>query len=120
MKSYRNKAWYVKQNKIKLEEKWTTDLVAFIDWYCLWIEVKKDEKEYQAWLKNEERFLREWDLPLYLEREMCQIMEKQEILKAWWIHMLTYSVEHFSSEFEEFKILDKKSKKDWQEEWKNI
>ena len=111
-KAYTSKKTRVtKTYKMKLEEKGTTDLVAFIYGICLWIEVKRDEEEYQKWLKLEERFYKEGLLPAYLEREQAQIVEKRDILERGGTHVLTYSSEHFKNILENYikdeKRLDK-------------
>lgn len=91
----RDQFWKEKFRAIQMEEAWTTDLVADLNWKCVWIEVKKDEKEYKKWLWIEKRYNETWIIAKSNSRERSQIMEKRKILRRGWNHILTYSLQDF-------------------------
>ena len=91
-----------KTYKIQLESKWTTDLVVELNGMWVWVEVKKDKESYDYWLKLEKRFL-SWEiLPKSYHREEAQIKEKYDILKRWWNHILTFSLQDFVKKFNNY------------------
>jgi len=97
------KKYGAKTYKIQLEMNGTTDYVIDFKWTCYWTEIKKDKKEYDDWLKIEERFYWIWKpLPkkqpwkkLGYQREIDQITEKKKILNRWSNYILTYSLKDF-------------------------
>lgn len=90
--SSQDKFWKIKYRAVKLEDEWTTDLVAETKWKTYWIEVKKNKDEYDKWLSLEARFIKWEKLPKSYVREESQIKEKIKIVRRWWNHILTYSL----------------------------
>lgn len=101
-----------KKYRVNMQSIWATDIISWVYWTFLWIEVKKDLEEYEAWLRIEKRYrgewkplkapyFKNWKLHTPNEREIGQIMYKDKILKDWGNWMLTYSVEDFLTKFRE-------------------
>lgn len=107
-------------NKIKFENKGTTDLVVDIWGECFWVEVKKNRSEYEVWVKLFKRYEKEGLLPKSYDRELAQIQERKSILECWGKHVITYSSEHFEEMlkiyFEEKAKEEEEKKKAIQEE----
>ena len=93
------KSWY--NHMMTLQSDWACDIVCFYKWRYIWIEVKKNIEEVEAWLKIEKRFHWEWKplpdpyfdktwkLKDSYQREKDQIKYKENIIKNWWTFMLT-------------------------------
>lgn len=76
-------------NMMKLCTNWTPDIIAFYNDKFIAIEVKKDQKEVDSWIKKENRYKDTWELPKSYIRELNQIQHKHKIMENWWIHILT-------------------------------
>jgi len=79
---------------INLQTPWCCDLTWVYEWQYFGIEVKKDQKSVDEWLKMEERY--NWigkPPPVTSEREINQIKYKNKILKNWWHFLLTCKLE---------------------------
>ena len=83
-----------KTYSINLQTIWCPDLTWLYNWHYFWIEVKKDQKSVDDWLKIEERY--NWigkPPPATAEREINQIKYKNKILDNWWYFLLTCELE---------------------------
>jgi len=78
-------------HKMNLQRKWCPDITWCYNWRYFWIEVKKDEKTVEKWIKNEKRYDLGEILPecLIKVKELDQILYKKKILKNWWKFLLT-------------------------------
>lgn len=115
--------------KMTLQSDWCPDIICFYIWSFIWIEVKKNQKEIDEWIKIEKRFNwewktlpepyfnKKWELCDTYQREKDQIRYKQKILKNWWVFILTFEPKEVIWFIE---WLDKQSKKDLQSEEKEI
>lgn len=89
------------KHRMTLQKDWCPDIVCFYKWRYIWIEVKKNIEEVEAWLKIEKRFHwkgkplpdpyfdKSWKLKDSYQREKDQIKYKENIIKNWWTFMLT-------------------------------
>lgn len=76
------KEWY--HHSIKMQSKWTPDIICFFKWCFFWIEVKKDEEEVDKWLEIEKMLDRWENIPKTNIREFHQIQKKKLILENGW------------------------------------
>lgn len=90
--SYEDKEWNMKYHKIKLQEKGCPDIICFYMGTFIGIEVKKNQGEVEKWIRNKERFEREWFLPGYLERDENQIRYRKKILKNGGVFIITCDI----------------------------
>ena len=84
------KQWY--QHMMTLQSKWACDIICYYKWQFLWIEVKKDQKEVDKWIRLLERYEAWEELPKSYQREKDQIEYRKKILDNWWIHIITSEV----------------------------
>ena len=75
-----------------LQTAWCPDIICFYKNKLYWIEVKKDKKEVEKWLKIKDRYYWIWKsfdgLKSY-KREIDQIKYREKILENWWTFILT-------------------------------
>ena len=84
------KPWY--NHRMTLQSAWCPDIIALYKWNFLWIEVKKNKKEVDDWIKKENRVLKWEQLPKSYKREEDQIQYKYKILENDWYHIITCDV----------------------------
>lgn len=96
------KNWYM--NVIHLAPQWTPDIFALKWWKTIFVEVKKDEKTYNNWIRLEKLFLNKEKIAKSRWKEEWQIKAKYKILKSWWHHILTYNFKDF---YEKYKLIEK-------------
>lgn len=83
-------------HRMYLNEKWCPDILYFYKWILYWIEVKKDQKEVNNWLKIRDRFYWIWKTLDWLksyDREISQIKYEELITTNWWQFLITCSLE---------------------------
>jgi len=76
-------------HRMTLQTKGCPDIMVFYKNNFVWIEVKKNEKEVNKWLKLKERHLQGEILPKSYLRETEQIKYRQKILDNWWVFIIT-------------------------------
>lgn len=99
------------KNRMNLQSDGCPDVMCFYKSEYIWIEVKKNEKEVEKWIKQEKRFLRWEKIPKSYKREEDQIKYKYKILDNWGTFILTCKL---SEVIDYINNLDKKYKKDLQ------
>ena len=87
------------QHMMTLQSKWACDIICFYKKHYVWIEVKKDLKEVNKWLKLKERYLQGETLPKSYERELKQIEYRQKILDNWWVFIITCDLQEIVDYF---------------------
>ena len=80
-------------NMMKLCTNWTPDIISVYKWKFIAIEVKKDQKKVDSWIKKEIRYKEFWELPKSYIREINQIQHKHKIMENWWTHIITCDLE---------------------------
>lgn len=79
-------------HRMTLQSAWCPDIICFYCWYFIGIEVKKNQKEVDAWVKKEDRIMNGEELPKSYKREEDQINYKYKILDNEWYYIITYDV----------------------------
>jgi len=92
-----------KSYRVNLQTDGCPDLMVLYFGRFIGIEVKKDQKEVDKWLKLEERYNNYEVLPKSYEREKQQIIYSQKIKQHWGEFLITHSVS------EVMQLLNKKT-----------
>ena len=79
-------------HRMTLQSAWCPDIICYYKWQFLWIEVKKDQKEVDKWIRLLERYEAWEELPKSYQREKDQIEYRKKILENWWVHIITSEV----------------------------
>lgn len=80
------------QHMMTLQSKGCPDIICLYKWQFIWIEVKKNEKEVEHWIKQKTRY-DNWEvIPKSYERERDQIEYMYKIKENWGIFILTYQL----------------------------
>lgn len=97
-------AVFIEDRRIKLCPPGTPDLFCLIDGKSIFIEVKRDLKEYQAWKNKYIKFVDTGYLNLYNSRSVQQHKTMKRIEEAGGICICTYSLDNLLEDFEELEI----------------
>lgn len=86
-------------HRMTLQTKWCPDILCYYKNNFVGIEVKKDEKEVNKWLRLKERHLQGETLPKSYHRELEQIKYREKILINWGVFIITYELEEIVDYF---------------------
>ena len=75
-----------------LQSKWACDIICYYNWQFIWIEVKKDQKEVDKWIRLLERYEAWEELPKSYQREKDQIEYRKKIIENGWVHIITSDI----------------------------
>lgn len=99
------KAWY--NHMMTLQSKWCPDIVCLYKWKYIWIEVKKNKKEVEHWIKQRERYDKGEKIPKSYEREKDQIEYMYKILENKGHFILTYELDEVKEFINNLKLWKK-------------
>lgn len=83
-------------HRMTLQSAGCPDIICLYKWYFVGIEVKKDQKEVDKWLKIRDRFHWIWktlDWLTSFDREKDQIRYAERIENSWWEFLITCSTD---------------------------
>lgn len=81
------------QHMMTLQTKGCPDIICLYKWNYIWIEVKKDQKEIDHWIKQKVRYENNEVIPKSYQREKDQIEYRLKILENWGTFILTCELE---------------------------
>jgi hypothetical protein len=86
------KGWY--SLFMNLCSEGTPDIISLYKWKFIAIEVKKDQKQVNAWKNIETKYNDCWEMKFKSwKRTVSQVNHKKKILECWGIHLITCDID---------------------------